>query len=240
MLGQVELLEDKYFDWTHEQVDRPIRLFKSDFAEMMTKAYWWFVPITWLPVVFASLWMSFRTLSETPELWPQNAPSFHLGHTSIPCLFALGIFIWTFLEYAIHRWLFHLRPPSNSPFLIRLHFSLHGQHHKSPMDSMRLVFPPLPAAVFAVFFFFGCKALFPSGTALAVFAGIVSGYTAYDLIHYYLHHGGHPPLAYFQRLKTYHAHHHYEYQQLGFGISSKMWDYPFGTLIPEDADLKKQ
>lgn len=73
MLGQVELLGDKYFDWTHEQVDRPIRLFESDFAEMMTKAYWWFVPTTWLPVVLVSLWMSFRALSDTQEVWPQHS-----------------------------------------------------------------------------------------------------------------------------------------------------------------------
>lgn len=26
----------------------------------------------------------------------------------------------------------------------------------------------------------------------------------------------------------------------GFGISSKMWDYPFGTLIPEDENVTKE
>lgn len=68
--------------------------------------------------------------------------------------------------------------------------------------------------------------------ALAVFAGSISGYIVYDMIHYYLHHGT-PYGSYFRALKRYHVKHHYLDQQKGFGISSKMWDYPFGTLIKE-------
>jgi len=38
--------------------------------------------------------------------------------------------MWTFVEYAVHRWLFHLKPPANSRLLITMHFLFHGQHHK--------------------------------------------------------------------------------------------------------------
>ncbi|XP_059178806.1 fatty acid 2-hydroxylase-like [Physella acuta] len=236
LLGQVELLGDKYFSWTHQQVDWPVRLFQSDLAEMLTKADWWYVPITWLPVIFFMIWSSYTNLSQEPEMWPKNALGHLHGPHSMPFLFVLGVAFWTLLEYVIHRWLFHLRPPSDWPFFIRLHFSLHGQHHKSPMDPKRLVFPPLPALFFAVSFFLMCLAIFPTGMAQIIFSGIVSGYVSYDLIHYYLHHGGKPYLNYFQRLKTHHNLHHYKHQQKGFGISSKFWDYPFGTVMPEDTD----
>lgn len=45
-------------------------------------------------------------------------------------LFVLGMLIWTLVEYVIHRFLFHMKPPSNSHYLIMLHFVMHGQHHK--------------------------------------------------------------------------------------------------------------
>lgn len=47
-----------------------------------------------------------------------------------PGLFIMGLFLWSLLEYLIHRFLFHMKPPSNSYYLIMLHFVLHGQHHK--------------------------------------------------------------------------------------------------------------
>lgn len=45
-------------------------------------------------------------------------------------LFMLGMLVWTLVEYLIHRFLFHMKPPSNSHYLIMLHFVMHGQHHK--------------------------------------------------------------------------------------------------------------
>lgn len=47
-----------------------------------------------------------------------------------PGLFVLGLFLWSLVEYVLHRFLFHMKPPSNSYYLITLHFVLHGQHHK--------------------------------------------------------------------------------------------------------------
>lgn len=47
-----------------------------------------------------------------------------------PGLFMLGMFLWSLIEYLIHRFLFHMKPPSDSYYLIMLHFVMHGQHHK--------------------------------------------------------------------------------------------------------------
>lgn len=47
-----------------------------------------------------------------------------------PGLFVLGLLLWSLTEYLIHRFLFHMKPPGDSYYLILLHFVLHGQHHK--------------------------------------------------------------------------------------------------------------
>ena len=55
--------------------------------------------------------------------------------------FVCGIIWWTFIEYTLHRFVFHLEPfdDTNSKILakfidnryyITFHFLLHGQHHK--------------------------------------------------------------------------------------------------------------
>ena len=60
----------------------------------------------------------------------QFIPGFTVPLGLYPVLFLLGILMWTFDEYVVHRWLFHLQPPADSKFLIYAHFLLHGQHHK--------------------------------------------------------------------------------------------------------------
>eukprot|EP00042_Codosiga_hollandica_P044709 m.445639 g.445639 ORF g.445639 m.445639 type:complete len:71 (-) comp56856_c0_seq3:154-366(-) len=54
----------------------------------------------------------------------------------------LAVFRWTFVEYLLHRFLFHMPVNTDSALSITMHFFLHGQHHKFPMDPDRLVFPP--------------------------------------------------------------------------------------------------
>lgn len=55
-----------------------------------------------------------------------------------PFIFLLGMFLWSLLEYLIHRFVFHMKPPASNYYLITLHFLLHGQHHKVSYSS-----PPL-------------------------------------------------------------------------------------------------
>ena len=46
----------------------------------------------------------------------------------------------------------------------------------------------------------------------------------------YLHHGT-PFTEYIKKSKSYHMDHHYKNHNLGFGVSSKLWDFVFGTLL---------
>jgi len=59
---------------------------------------------------------------------------------------------------------------------------------------------------------------------------MILGYVAYDMIHFFLHHSS-PKSGYFKDLKVYHMQHHYKNGLLGFGVSSKFWDYVFLTHI---------
>ena len=40
LLWQVGHLGEKYDEWVHQPVSRPIRLFHSDFVEALSKAVW--------------------------------------------------------------------------------------------------------------------------------------------------------------------------------------------------------
>ena len=82
------------------------------------------------------------------------------------------------------------------------------------MDKMRLVFPPLPVSLLALLVYSVYCLFMPYTMALGVFAGSISGYIVYDMIHYYLHHGI-PYGSYFRSLKRYHVKHHYQDQQKG-------------------------
>ncbi len=99
------------------------------------------------------------------------------------------------------------------------------------MDRYRLVFPPV--AGYLVNYFLIMKpmcALLPEEFHGAAIVGQLIAYIGYDLIHYYLHHAT-PTNAYFKDLKKYHMLHHYKNGEQGFGVSSKLWDYVFGTTI---------
>ncbi|XP_048754990.2 fatty acid 2-hydroxylase-like isoform X2 [Ostrea edulis] len=237
ILFQVPKLGDRYFEWVHRPTDGHLRLMKSEVCEFFSQCPWYVVPLVWIPIVLLMLYTSYTNLQEEPcsfavSITKDYNLSIPVSAYHMPLLFVIGFLLWTLDEYVIHRWLFHLCPPSNFPVIVILHFLFHGQHHKAPMDKMRLVFPPIPAAGLGVLVYSVYCLFMPCTMALTVFAGSISGYIVYDMIHYYLHHGT-PYGSYFKSLKRYHVKHHYQDQQKGFGISSKMWDYPFGTLIKE-------
>jgi len=101
------------------------RVFESDFLEVFSRTPWWLVPILWLPVVALIFSWSIKGGVEAGALSLETAGSIFVG----------GIVIWSFAEYAIHRFLFHLDdllPDSNYSNIA--HFLLHGIHHYLPMD----------------------------------------------------------------------------------------------------------
>ncbi|RUS24774.1 hypothetical protein BC938DRAFT_473084 [Jimgerdemannia flammicorona] len=190
-------------------------IFGPWYLEIFSKTPWWVVPILWLPWVGYNLWRGSEII----------------GVQKTATGFGIGVFIWTLLEYGLHRFLFHVDDwmPDNKWCLIA-HFFLHGIHHYIPMDRMRLVMPPAlhitisgPLVVFA-------HKVIASGHAQAVIAGAFFGYVLYDLTHYYLHHARVLEF-HFKEMKKYHMAHHYKNYESGYGITSKIWDYVFGTML---------
>jgi len=62
-----------------------------------------------------------------------------------------------------------------------VHFTLHGCHHKFPLDRGRLVFPPLPAAMCALGLRAACRAALPPVRVCvaAIFIGLIGSNFCY-------------------------------------------------------------
>ena len=186
------------------------------------------VPIVWIPMILYMSWLA--CTQRQPSLLPGPAITDPIKLPLFTVLFSFGLFAWTLIEYSLHRFVFHMVP--RHPLAISFHFMIHGQHHKVPFDTERLVFPPFPAGLIMVPLFVVLLLLFPLSWARAIYAGGLLGYIIYDLTHYFIHHASPKPQSYFGRLKSYHAAHHFAEPSKGFGVSCKLWDYPFNTLIP--------
>jgi sterol desaturase/sphingolipid hydroxylase (fatty acid hydroxylase superfamily) len=197
----------EYKEWVYSPVPGHPRFFDGWMLESATKVRWWVVPLTWIPLVIISIWKSLAA---------------GLSGRSFLCFFPLGLLAWQWMEYSLHRFVFHSQP--KTPTQILLHFLLHGCHHKYPMDTERLVFPPLPASLVIGAVFSLLQASAPRPIAWAIFAGMLGGYVCYDCIHYFIHSG-----RLGGGLKATHMKHHFASPSAGFGISSPLFDMVFST-----------
>ena len=127
LFGQVGKLGPKYVKWVHSPVNRPLRFFESDLMESLSKSPWWLVPLIWIPII---LYICYLALTGSPSwiTFLRSAPP--LSVMTLLILLPFGVLFWTFLEYSLHRFVFHLDPPPTSRAWITFHFILHGQHHK--------------------------------------------------------------------------------------------------------------
>ncbi|KAF5362776.1 hypothetical protein D9757_011006 [Collybiopsis confluens] len=215
------------------------RLFGPDFLEVFTKSKWYVVPLFWLPIAsylflrsalqFTAPLPSFTTDPTLPLSRLANLTSDSIFKTLF-CFF-IGNFIWTLLEYIFHRFLFHVDYYlPDKPIFLLLHFLLHGVHHYVPMDRLRLVMPPPLFAMLEWPMTRLAYKLFPLPIANGIISGAFTFYILYDCMHYALHHTQLP--AYMKEMKKYHLAHHYKNFDLGFGVTSKIWDVVFNTVLP--------
>ena len=147
-----------------------------------------------------------------------------------------GLVFWTLMEYVLHRYIFHWT--NDTAWGRRIHFLLHGVHHDFPSDADRLVMPLLTSVPLA-FIFYGLYYLGFGGARLAepFFAGFALGYLCYDGTHYAVHHFKQKTrLGKF--VKRHHMLHHHADHDGGFGVSSPIWDYVFGTM-PQVSKLRR-
>ena len=199
--------------------DEPIRLFKSDFLEFFTHIHPAVVVIIWLPVAAFFMW---RAITSVPA---------GASWAYIPLSFLLGIVLWTFTEYVMHRFVFHYDPKGER--MQQFFFLFHGVHHAQPQLKTRLVMPPIISIPMAIVFYalfalvFGVLLDLPYLVA-PTFSGFIVGYLVYDMIHYATHHF---PMrsGYLKYLKRYHMMHHFKTPSARYGVSSPVWDAVFKT-----------
>ena len=137
-------------------------------------------------------------------------------------MFALGLFLWTFIEYAIHGFLSHIFETFATP--------LHAEHHRDP-HAVFTVGAWLPTAAVSVVIF-GVFGLTPATT---VWLGIVAGFLAYEFFHYRIHFMA-PICAMEERLRQRHLAHHFRAPDEIFGVTNRIWDRIFRSE-PDDPRL---
>lgn len=141
-------------------------------------------------------------------------------------LFFLGWFIFSLMEYAAHRFIFHM--DTDTPAKARIQYTFHGNHHDFPKDKERLAMPPIVSVLIASFLFFVFKLIFGQ-FVFGVVAGMLFGYAMYLLVHYAVHAFA-PPKNFLKTLWIHHSIHHYKDPEVAYGVSSPLWDYLLGTM----------
>jgi sterol desaturase/sphingolipid hydroxylase (fatty acid hydroxylase superfamily) len=189
------------------------RMFENDLFERFSRIPPWQPPVIYLPLIVI---LSVVGLGRKGVALPAFA-----------ALVLAGLLAWTLMEYWLHRALFHHRPRTS--FGRRLFWIMHGVHHDWPNDPLRLVFPPAVSIPLAVGFWMLFTRIAGDAFRYPLMIGLVCGYLAYDMVHYWLHHAT-PKSRLGMRLRRHHLSHHFQDDGRGFGVSSPLWDYVFGTV----------
>lgn len=141
-------------------------------------------------------------------------------------LFLAGFFFFTFIEYIMHRYLYHI--PATSETKKKVSYTMHGVHHDYPKDKSRLAMPPLLSLIIATVFFIIYRTVM-GDYAFGFLAGFLMGYAAYLAVHYSIH-AFNVPNNFLKTLWHHHSIHHYREPDRAFGVTSPFWDHIFGTM----------
>lgn len=199
------------------------QIFKNAYLEFLTKTHPLVIWGLYLPIIAGMLYYSYSVLSV--GLWKTAG------------VFLAGMFTWSLFEYVIHRYVFHFMAESERA--VRIVYVLHGNHHEYPRDKERLFMPPVPSLMIALTLFsLMYSVAYIIGAQQYIFAffpGFLVGYLVYGSMHYAIH-AWNPPFRWMKPLWRNHHLHHYKNTELGFGVSSTLWDHVFGTMF----DLTKE
>ncbi len=142
---------------------------------------------------------------------------------------ALGVAVWSPLEYLLHRFVLHgLKPFSR----------WHARHHERPKA---LICSPtvLSTSLIASLFFLPLLWLGNTSWAMGLTLGLLIGYQAYALTHHLLHHWhvprntGHAGAVnrhwqnWWSKRRRWHARHHHSLPLSHFGVTTGLWDWIF-------------
>jgi sterol desaturase/sphingolipid hydroxylase (fatty acid hydroxylase superfamily) len=191
------------------------QLFKSPILEKLSRTHI-AVPLT-IFLVFAGALLYWSASHTSLSIWQTTA------------MFFLGVLAFTWVEYNVHRYVFHMS--TYTALRKKMQYVAHGVHHEFPRDKDRLAMPPLLSITIATILLLFFR-LVLGDLVFSFLPGFLVGYAGYLSVHYIVH-AYQPPRNFFRRLWTNHSIHHYKDGDSIFGVSSPLWDYIYGTL-PSD------
>ena len=190
------------------------QLFKNPILEKLSRTHI-AVPIT-----------VFFVYSTALLYWNVTHTPLSLGMSIL--LFFVGLVSFTWVEYMVHRYLFHME--TYTKLRARFQYTMHGVHHEFPKDKDRLAMPPLLSITISTLLLFLFR-LVLDDLVFAFLPGFLVGYALYLAVHYMVH-AFQPPKNVFKFLWINHSIHHYKDEHCVFGVSSPLWDYVYGTMTP--------
>lgn len=195
------------------------RIFNNDFLEALTKTHPAIIIGMYVPASLISLWYYYNYIEAS--------------FANVLLVFLAGVLVWTLTEYLLHRYVFHF--VNDHPSVQRFHYTVHGVHHEYPLDTERLIMPPVPSLILVAFFYSIFYAIM--GQYVYCFLpGFVIGYLVYAMTHYAIH-ATKPPKG-FEYVWRHHNIHHFKNPDKAFGVSSPLWDIVFGTMPPKKSQKK--
>ncbi|MBS1681085.1 MAG: sterol desaturase family protein [Bacteroidetes bacterium] len=188
------------------------RLFKNPILERLSRTHI-AVPLV-VFFVYASVLLYWSATHTSLSVWTT------LG------MFSIGMIAFTWVEYIVHRYLFHMSTETEKRE--KMQYTMHGVHHEYPKDKDRLAMPPLLSITIATILLFVFR-LILGDFVFSFLPGFIIGYALYLAIHYMVH-AFQPPKNFLKILWINHSVHHYKNGESVFGVSSPMWDYIYGTM----------
>lgn len=145
--------------------------------------------------------------------------------------FGLGLVLWTFLEYVLHRWAFHERVLGMK--VAREHIEHHAKvDYFAPLSVKLAIAAPIVGAIFVVGLVVGGAFAGAVSFASGLVIGVLTGWIVYEVIHRRIHVAG-PINAYGRWARRHHLSHHFGNAKLNHGVSTPFWDHVFGTYAPD-------
>jgi sterol desaturase/sphingolipid hydroxylase (fatty acid hydroxylase superfamily) len=131
-----------------------------------------------------------------------------------------GLFLFSFIEYAVHRWLLH--DPRSALFY------LHSAHHKNPENTSAFLFPTSFLLLMPVWSLLTWGLHFQEASYFLM--GLSGGYFYFDTLHLVEHtmRIRQIPFRWLKKKWAFHSVHH-RIDRSNFGVTTPFWDYVFGT-----------
>jgi 4-hydroxysphinganine ceramide fatty acyl 2-hydroxylase len=135
--------------------------------------------------------------------------------------FGLGIFLWTLMEYLLHRFVFHRYRGIVGSF--------HLEHHGAPRNLTYLFVKPPYSIGISLLLIVVIRAITGNIVqTLEFMAGIWLGYVYYESVHYRIHFSP-ADKGWIARQRRAHFRHHFYNNRKWFGVTTPLWDYVFRT-----------